>query len=89
MPEMLIEAAYKSIAPSHASPIQIAEEVKRSTGTALPGSSLHRVIHRLEERGIIERVGTTSAWRYAQKDGREPANPSGGVVVDLGKRGVQ
>lgn len=87
MPEMLVEEAYRAIAPKQVAPVQIAAEVLRLKQVTLPKASLSRVCSRLEEKGVLGRVKGTAAFYYIPEHERGKDRPSG-VVVDLAKRGT-
>lgn len=67
MPELYIEEEYRAIAPNSARAIDIRHRIKEARGVDLPTTTLHRAISRLSDRGVLERIGNTSAWRYVKR----------------------
>jgi hypothetical protein len=67
MPELYIEEEYRAIAPRTARAIDIRLRIKEAHGVDIPASTLHRTIRRLAERGVLEKIGNTSAWRYVKR----------------------
>lgn len=76
MTEMYLEQEYRAIAPRTARVVDIAPLIQDRHGIEIPKTTLHRAVKRLGERGILERVGNTTAWRYAGKQGRDSGGGS-------------
>jgi hypothetical protein len=89
---MHAEQVFRDIAPRAATGKEVRSIVNETIGLDLPSSTSYRAIRALAERGIIEQVGKTSAWRYADRHERENGSsndeletPDSGVLASAPK----
>jgi hypothetical protein len=64
---MHAEQVFRDIAPRAATGKEARLIVKKTVGLDLPSTTFYRAIKALAERGAIEQVGNTSAWRYVDR----------------------
>lgn len=69
-PEMYAKATYVEAAPRALTGIEAHGAILKKHGIDIPSSSLYRAIKRLAEQGVIERVGTSAAFRAVVADER-------------------
>ena len=65
MAEMYVENVYRELAPKAATGLEIAAIVKDNNGLDMASTTLYRAMRKLAARGVLERIGKTSAYRLA------------------------